>query len=149
MMVDGILDSDTDLNDGQGFWSVKSIMFFGMGFGATGTIMAYYEFGTIVSTIIGIISGSIFILFGLYILRLFRKAEATTTTDLKDIIGSSALVVMTIESQTNPGMIAARDAFDRTVYLNAYSSTKESIPTGAKSKIIGIHGQSAIVERIQ
>lgn len=140
-------DTDAADLDGDEFriLSFKSLMFFGMGFGVAGAFSAYAGLGTFWTGTLASLSGAMFVVLGLVLLRAVYSQQASTNFNTSELVGRFGEVVVRIGNNA-PGQIVANDSHGRNVYCTAYSKTP--IPPHTRVKIIAVTGSSVEVEGV-
>jgi membrane protein implicated in regulation of membrane protease activity len=139
-------DADIGVGDGTdfGLFDSRVIAVFITAFGGFGLIAAWAGFGTVPSSLAGLLGGVIFggivSAFGRFLVS--QQASSSVTDD--DLIGRTAQVTVSIKPGTL-GQITTRIGDERVEKL-ARTSSGDEIKPGAIVKIAAIAGDSVIVE---
>jgi membrane protein implicated in regulation of membrane protease activity len=139
-------DADIGVGDGTdfGLFDSRVIAVFITAFGGFGLIAAWVGFGTVPSSLAGLLGGVIFggivSAFGRFLVS--QQASSSVTDD--DLIGRTAQVTVSIKPGTL-GQITTRIGDERIEKL-ARTSSGDEIKPGAIVKIAAIAGDSVIVE---
>ncbi len=139
---------DADLGGGDGtdfgLFDSRVVAVFITAFGGFGLIAAWAGFGTVTSSLAGLLGGVIFggivSAFGRFLVS--QQSSSSVTDD--DLIGRTAQVTVSIKPGTL-GQITARIGDERVEKL-ARTTSGDEIKPGAIVKIAAIAGDSVIVE---
>ena len=151
--VDLDLDADLDLNvdagdlGGPGALSVKLILFFLVGFGASGYLSVYFKW-PVHHVLCGLIGGGAAWFLGYQLLKLLYEQQASSQVRLTSFVGRQGRVVVPIPKDGGTGEIeATHEAAGQSKYFNARAADpQKEYEKGAFVTIKSISGKTAIVE---
>lgn len=123
--------------------TIRNIMLFGVGFGASGYISSYNGNDFQTSFLVGLIFGTGTAYAGFKFFQIIRKQEGNTLTTLSTLKGADGRVITTIPA-TGFGEISTQNEFGSMVHLAAQSESGE-IKEGSKVRIVTIAGNVATV----
>ena len=127
--------------------SIPILLIFGTMFGCVGGILEAVEWDEpILIPIVGlIVSGIITAVTYVIMVRVFVKGQGSTAVGLSDLVGLSGIATIRI-TEKEPGQImVSTEARGR---VTAPATAKAEIPTNAQIKVIGVVGDSVMVEKI-
>jgi len=136
---------DADHHDGAmpNVLTIRNIMLFGVGFGASGYISTYNGNDFQTSFIVGLVFGTGTAYLGYKFFQLIRKQEGNSLTCLNFLEGTEARVLTAIPGK-GFGEITARNEFGTTIIVMARSEGSD-ISEGSKVRIVSIAGNIATV----
>ena len=153
--VDADIDIDTDLDlnvdagdlGGPGALSVKLILFFLVGFGATGYMSVYFKW-PLHHALSGLIGGGTAWFLGYQLLKLLYEQQSSSQVRLTSFIGKKGRVVTPIPKDGGTGEIeATNEEAGQSTYFNARAADpKKDYEKGAFVTIKSVAGKTAIVE---
>ena len=147
--IDADLDLNVDAGDlgGPGALSVKLILFFLVGFGATGYLSVYFEW-PVHHVLCGLIGGGAAWFIGYQLLKLLYEQQSSSQVRLTSFVGKQGRVVVPIPKDGGTGEIeATNEAAGQSKYLNARAADPEKeYAKGAFVTIKSVSGKTAIVE---
>ena len=103
MMFDDIDFGDAlDFGDegGVGWFSLRSLLLFGVGFGATGLIAMRLGSDTVSASLWGVIGGALGYAVGLGVGMLLTNVQSTTVIDNSALLGKEGWVTVSLSSET-------------------------------------------------
>lgn len=147
--IDADLDLNVDAGDlgGPGTLSVKLILFFLVGFGASGYLSVYFKW-PVHHVLCGLIGGGAAWFIGYQLLKLLYEQQASSQVRLTSFVGKQGRVVTPIPKDGGTGEIeATNEAAGKSTYFNARAADpKKEYEKGAFVTIKTITGKTAIVE---
>jgi membrane protein implicated in regulation of membrane protease activity len=153
--VDADIDIDTDLDlnvdagdlGGPGALSVKLILFFLVGFGATGYLSVYFKW-PLHHALCGLIGGGTAWFLGYQLLKLLYEQQSSSQVRLTSFIGKQGRIVVPIPKDGGTGEIeATNEEAGQSTYFNARAADPEKdYEKGAFVTIKSVTGKTAIVE---
>jgi len=147
--IDADLDLDVDAGDlgGPGALSVKLILLFLVGFGASGYMAAYFEW-SVHHVLCGLIGGGAAWFIGYQLLKLLYEQQSSSQVRLTSFVGKQSRVVVPIPKDGGTGEIEATNkAAGQSKYFNARAADPEKeYEKGAFVTIKSVSGKTAIVE---
>ena len=147
--IDADLDFDVDAGDlgGPGALSVKLILLFLVGFGATGYMAAYFEW-PVHHVLCGLIGGGAAWFIGYQLLKLLYEQQSSSQVRLSSFVGKQGRVVVPIPKEGGTGEIEATNKkTGQSTYFNARAANPEKeYEKGAFVTIKSVSGKTAIVE---
>jgi len=147
--IDADLDFDVDAGDlgGPGALSVKLILLFLVGFGASGYLSVYFKWA-VHHVLCGLIGGSIAWFIGYQLLKLLYEQQSSSQVRLTSFVGKQGRVVVPIPKDGGTGEIEATNkAAGQSKYFNARAADPEKeYEKGAFVTIKSVSGKTAIVE---
>jgi membrane protein implicated in regulation of membrane protease activity len=153
--VDADIDIDTDFDinaeagdlGGPGALSVKLILLFLVGFGASGYLSVYFKW-PVHHVLCGLIGGGMAWFLGYQLLKLLYEQQSSSQVRLTSFIGKKGRVVVPIPKDGGTGEIeATNEKAGQTTYFNARAADpKKDYEKGAFVTIKSVTGKTAIVE---
>jgi len=147
--IDADLDIDVDAGDlgGPGALSVKLILLFLVGFGATGYMAAYFEW-PVHHVLCGLIGGGAAWFIGYQLLKLLYEQQSSSQVRLTSFVGKQGRIVVPIPKDGGTGEIeATNQKTGQSKYFNARAANPEKeYEKGAFVTIKSVSGKTAIVE---
>ena len=153
--VDADIDIDTDLDinaeagdlGGPGALSVKLILFFLVGFGASGYMSVYFKW-PVHHVLSGLIGGGIAWFIGYQLLKLLYEQQSSSQVRLTSFIGKQGRVVVPIPKDGGTGEIeAGNEVTGQSTFFNAKATdSNKEYKKGAFVTIKSVTGKTAIVE---
>jgi membrane protein implicated in regulation of membrane protease activity len=147
--IDADLDLDVDAGDlgGPGALSVKLILLFLVGFGASGYMAAYFKW-PVHHVLCGLIGGGTAWFIGYQLLKLLYEQQSSSQVLLTSFVGKQGRVVVPIPKDGGTGEIEATNkAAGQSKYFNAKAADPEKeYEKGAFVTIKSVSGKTAIVE---
>ena len=147
--IDTDLDLNVDVGDlgGPGTLSVKLILFFLVGFGASGYMAAYFKW-PIHHVLCGLIGGGAAWFLGYQLLKLLYEQQASSQVRLTSFVGKQGRVVVPIPKDGGTGEIeATNEAAGQSTFFNARAADpKKEYEKGAFVTIKSVTGKTAVVE---
>jgi len=151
--VDIDIDADLDLNvdagdlGGPGALSVKLILFFLVGFGASGYLSVYFKW-PVHHVLCGLIGGGVAWFLGYQLLKLLYEQQSSSQVRLTSFVGTKGRVVVPIPKDGGTGEIeATNEKVGQSTYFNARAAdSKKEYEKGAFVTIKSVTGKTAIVE---
>ncbi|GHS96567.1 hypothetical protein AGMMS50276_15160 [Synergistales bacterium] len=138
-------DSDTDTDgdggfhsDGGGLYeylSVRNLVAFFMGYGWVTFVALLVGFGKSAASLCGLVSGSLFVMGSLFIVRSFMKLREDGSIRLEELVGRSASVYIAI-GELSPGKIMVDTKHGR-VELSARTKDASRLSSGQLVTIVG------------
>ena len=144
-------DVDHDISDalsfdhhghGDSIFSIRSLLLFGVGFGATGAIGLSYDLGQTASVAVAGSLGLVFAFIGLKLTRALQSQEGTSTRTDADILHCYGRVVHNIPLMSF-GQVLITDRGGRNVYMRARA--QEPIKDHTIIKVTGVFGDTVEV----
>lgn len=152
--LDHDIDLGHDIDVGHGDFggsgisplSVPILLIFGTMFGCTGGILEAVSYDPMLTPIIAIaVSAIVTVITFVVMVRVFVNTQGSTAVGLNDLVGQEGLVTIRI-TESEPGQIVvATDARGR---VTAPAISKSDIPTNSQIRVIGVVGDSVMVEKI-
>ncbi len=128
-------------SEGPTIFSFRSLMLFGVGFGAAGAIARYLDAGMLTSSMWGSAAGLLSAVLGFLLYRFLWKQQSTTTTDTGSLVGKKARVTVAIQPG-EPGEVVAQNEFGATIYLSAQGEDRgSSFPIGKEVTVQTVSGK--------
>lgn len=147
--IDVDVDLDIDAGDlgGPGAFSVKLILLFLVGFGASGYMSAYFEW-PLHHVLCGLIGGGAAWFLGYQLLKLLYEQQASSQVRLASFVGKQGRVVVPIPKDGGTGEIeSTNEATGQSKYFIARATEPEKeYEKGAFVIIKSVRGKTAIVE---
>jgi membrane protein implicated in regulation of membrane protease activity len=153
--VDADIDVDTDFDlnaeagdlGGPGAISVKLILFFLVGFGASGYLAVYFKW-PVHHVVAGLIGGGVAWFLGYQLLKILYEQQASSQVQLSSFVGTQGRVVVPIPKDGGTGEIeATNEAAGQSTYFNARAADpKREYEKGTFVTIKAVTGKTAIVE---
>jgi membrane protein implicated in regulation of membrane protease activity len=147
--IDADLDLDVDAGDlgGPGALSVKLILLFLVGFGASGYMAAYFEW-PVHHVLCGLIGGGTAWFIGYQLLKLLYEQQSSSQVRLTSFVGKQGRVVVPIPKDGGTGEIeATNQKTGQSTYFNARAANPEKeYEKGTFVTIKSVSGKTAIVE---
>lgn len=127
-------------------FSMKVVATFGMGFGAAGTIASYYHQDTLISSLIGVVSGFVLASVMWLFLNMLSKQQSTSLVETNTLVGQTGTVTIAIE-KNGSGEVAISAAGNYGTY-SARSLSAKSIAKGKSIRVIQTSGSLLLVEEL-
>lgn len=147
--INADLDLNADAGDlgGPGALSVKLILFFLVGFGASGYLSVYFKW-PVHHVLCGLIGGGTAWFLGYQLLKLLYEQQSSSQVRLTLFIGKQGRVVVPIPKDGGTGEIeATNEDAGQSAYFNARAADpKKEYEKGAFVTIKSVSGKTAIVE---
>ena len=147
--IDADLDLNVDAGDlgGPGALSVKLILFFLVGFGASGYLSAYFKW-PVHHVLCGLIGGGAAWFLGYQLLKLLYEQQASSQVRLTSFVGKQGRIVVPIPKDGGTGEIeATNEAAGQSKYFIARAADpQKEYEKGAFVTIKSVSGKTAIVE---
>lgn len=151
--IDIDIDADLDLNvdagdlGGPGALSVKLILFFLVGFGASGYMSVYFKW-PVHHVLCGLIGGGTAWFLGYQLLKLLYEQQSSSQVRLSSFVGTKGRVVTPIPKDGGTGEIeATNEKAGQSTYFNARAADPEKdYEKGTFVTIKSVSGKTAIVE---
>jgi len=153
--VDADIDIDTDFDinaeagdlGGPGAISVKLILLFLVGFGATGYLSVYFKW-PVHHVLCGLIGGCVAWFLGYQLLKFLYEQQSSSQVRLTSFVGTKGRVVVPIPKDGGTGEIeATNEDAGQSTYFNAKAADpKKEYEKGAFVTIKSVTGKTAIVE---
>lgn len=146
--ADGESDSAISTFHGvnMGLLSLRGLCLLSVGLGGVGFVVQIHTGRVVFATVAGLLSGYVFAIGILYLLRIFKSQQANSFIDHSEAVGGQAVVTTSIP-ENGPGevriVISGRD-----MYKTATSVDGKPIRAGALVRIESIGGGSAVVSPI-
>ena len=146
----GDIEADTgegvEVADGFNLFTLRGmIAFFAIG-GWTGYALA--SFGVFVAIIGSLIAGTLALVAMAFMMRGIMRLRSSGNIDISKAIGSIADVYLTIPAKNNGMGKITLTLEERFVELGAIQNGETPIPTGSKVKVVGVLGDSLVVESV-
>lgn len=127
--------------------SLPILFAFGAFFGAFGTVLeAFQSLPPIAVPFIAAgASAVITALVYYFLVRVFARSQATTTYNLKDLVGARGEVTVPVKPGVRGQVLVVTEARGRTL-LSAVSS--HDLKTGDRVQITGVEGNALVVEKV-
>jgi len=149
------VDHDVDFHDGGDghggghddiprFLSLRNIFLFGVGFGAVGAISASYGYPTLVSNILGVLSGFVSALIGWGMFVMLYKQQGSTTQNMSKLIGKSGRVTIKIPT-SGVGQILVENEYGTPTHVTA-ESLSGFLPVGKTVSVVKLIGDRVQVQ---
>lgn len=146
--VDTDLDLNVDAGDlgGPGALSVKLILFFLVGFGASGYLTVYFKW-PVHHVLSGLIGGGIAWFIGYRLLKFLYEQQSSSQVQLALFVGAKGRVVVPIPKDGGTGEIeATNEKTGQSTYFNAKAiDPSKEYQKGAFVTIKSVSGRTAIV----
>lgn len=147
--IDADVDIDVDAGDlgGPGALSVKLILLFLVGFGASGYLSVYFKW-PVHHVLCGLIGGGAAWFIGYQLLKLLYEQQASSQVRLTSFVGKQGRVIVPIPKEGGTGEIeATNEAAGQSTYFNARAADpKKEYEKGAFVTIKSVSGKTAVVE---
>jgi len=147
--IDADLDLNVDAGDlgGPGALSVKLILFFLVGFGASGYMSVYFKW-PVHHVLCGLTGGGVAWFLGYQLLKLLYEQQSSSQVRLNSFVGKQGRVVVPIPKDGGTGEIeATNEEAGQSKYFNARAADPEKeYEKGAFVTIKSVSGKTAIVE---
>jgi membrane protein implicated in regulation of membrane protease activity len=147
--IDADVDLDVDAGDlgGPGALSVKLILLFLVGFGASGYMAVYFNW-PLYHVLCGLIGGGAAWFVGYQLLKLLYEQQASSQVRLTSFVGRRGRVVVPIPKDGGTGEIeATNEAAGQSTYFNARAADPgKEYQKGTFVTIKSISGKTAVVE---
>jgi len=147
--IDADLDLNVDAGDlgGPGALSVKLILFFLVGFGASGYMSVYFKW-PVHHVLCGLTGGGVAWFLGYQLLKLLYEQQSSSQVRLNSFVGKQGRVVVPIPKDGGTGEIeATNEDAGQSKYFNARAADPEKeYEKGAFVTIKSVSGKTAIVE---
>ena len=147
--IDADLDLNVDAGDlgGPGALSVKLILFFLVGFGASGYLSVYFKW-PVHHVLCGLLGGGAAWFLGYQLLKLLYEQQASSQVRLSSFVGKQGRVVVPIPKDGGTGEIeATNEAAGQSKYFIARAADpQKEFEKGAFVTIKSVTGKTAIVE---
>lgn len=146
--ADGESDSAISTFHGvnMGLLSLRGLCLLSVGLGGVGFVVQIQTGRVVFATVAGLLSGYVFAIAILYLLRIFKSQQANSLTDHSGAVGSQAVVTTSIP-ENGPGEIRV-SITGKEVYKMAVASDGKAIRAGALVIIESISGGSAVVSPV-
>ncbi|HEY4518602.1 MAG TPA: NfeD family protein [Candidatus Paceibacterota bacterium] len=128
-------------------FSLRMIMIFAMGFGGAGTIATYYKSGPIAASAWGCVCGLALATLAWFVFRALIRQQASTTTDLDDLVGETVVVEVAIPN-AGLGQIKGENSYNAIVYVTAQSYDDRAIPAGTRVIVTEVLGSTVVVKPV-
>ncbi len=127
--------------------SLPILFAFGAFFGAFGTVLESFQSLPSISVpfVAAGASAVITALVYYFLVQVFAKSQATTTYDLKDLVGTRGEVTVPVKPGVRGQVLVLTDARGRTL-LSAIST--QDLKTGDRVQITGVEGNALVVEKV-
>jgi membrane protein implicated in regulation of membrane protease activity len=125
-------------------FSVRSLLLFCIGFGASGTIVRAYGLPTEAAVIAGMLFGAVAIVAGLRASQFFQQQESDSTLRHDDLLNRTGRVTLLVP-EGGCGEVLVQDRQGRYTYLRAYSDA--AVPSDTPVMIVGFVGDAVRVAR--
>jgi len=147
--IDTDLDFNVDAGDlgGPGALSVKLILFFLVGFGASGYMSVYFKW-PVHHVLCGLIGGGMAWFLGYQLLKLLYEQQSSSQVRLNSFVGKQGRIVVPIPKDGGTGEIEATNKqTGQSKYFNARAAESgKEYEKGAFVTIKSVSGKTAIVE---
>ena len=147
--IDADLDLNVDAGDlgGPGALSVKLILFFLVGFGASGYLSVYFKW-PVHHVLCGLLGGGAAWFLGYQLLKLLYEQQASSQVRLSSFVGKQGRVVVPIPKDGGTGEIEATNeaAGQSKFFIARAADPKKEYEKGAFVTIKSVTGKTAIVE---
>ena len=147
--IDADLDLNVDAGDlgGPGALSVKLILFFLVGFGASGYLSAYFKW-PVHHVLCGLIGGGAAWFLGYQLLKLLYDQQASSQVRLASFVGKQGRIVTPIPKDGGTGEIEAtiEETGQSKYFIARAADPEKEFDKGAFVTIKSISGKTAIVE---
>jgi membrane protein implicated in regulation of membrane protease activity len=125
--------------------SLRSLLLFGVGFGAGGAIAATLGIHVVFSSIIGALCGIIFAGLGWHVFNFVYVEGPSNITTLNSLVGKTAKVTIRIPGGKEIGEVRIEDASGGEIYLPAMNLEGSELQIGEEVTIHQIEGRTVIV----
>lgn len=148
--VDGDIDFDVGHGDfgGAGIspLSVPILLVFGTCFGSVGSILEALGWNANLVPVVAVgVSLAVTVATFIVMVRVFVKTQGSTAVGLSDLVGLEGLTLIGV-TRAGPGqVVVATEERGRVV---APAVARYDIPTNSQIKVIGVVGDSVMIERI-
>ena len=143
---DGEPDATVDLADGFHLFTLRGLVaFFAIG-GWTG--LALSDISTGLSIAGALLSGTLALVAMAFMMRGIMRLRSSGNIDISKAIGTIADVYLTIPAKNNGMGKITLTLEERFVELAAIQNGETPIPTGSKVKVVGVLGDSLVVESV-
>jgi membrane protein implicated in regulation of membrane protease activity len=146
------IDADLDINaeagdlGGPGAISVKLILFFLVGFGASGYLSVYFKW-PVHHVLCGLIGGGVAWFLGYQLLKLLYEQQSSSQVRLTSFVGKQGRVVVPIPKDGTGEIEASNKDTGQSTYFNAKAAdSKKEYEKGTFVTIKSVTGKTAIVE---
>lgn len=130
------------------FFSVRSLLLFGTGFGAAGAISSQLGFGFWLIPILGMMSGSLFSWIGVNLFRFLRRQEATTSYSLLELEGTIGHLSIAIPAG-GLGEVQVSDIRGEVHFLTACSEDGLDIPISYPVQVVSATPERLVVRKTE
>lgn len=131
---------------GSGWFSLRALLLFGLGFGAAGALMRNSGADIITSSLIAVLFGMVLYLVGVGIARLLIKQESSSQRNLANLEGKLGVVNAPMnDGDTIPGMARFVDEFGA-VNIPIIHKDRKALRMGQTVKAINYLGYLMVVE---
>jgi membrane protein implicated in regulation of membrane protease activity len=135
---DGIMFSDV--------LTLRTLLMFGVGFGAAGAIATNMGYGPGMASVGGLEGGCLIAALGVWFYRIIHGQQGNTAPRLDMLSGKRAMVVTDIP-ESGQGEVTTTNEFGTTVTLPA-QSPEGRIKLGSTVEIVAVVGNTATVKRL-
>ena len=130
------------------FLSIRSILMFGLGFGAIGAIGSALGLSFVLIQLLGLTAGLGFAWIGIRIFRFLYNQDATTSTPLLELEGMSGRVSAIIP-KAGVGEVLIRNSSGEMQFLRARSDDGKQIAADQNVEVVSVAAGDLVVRRIQ
>ena len=143
----GGMDHDVDGGHGSGpsVFSIRTVMLFGVGFGAAGAIAKHSGYTVIGASLWGALLGVVMATIGYFFIVALMSQQSSTISNPKKLIGKNGRITVAI-TESSLGEIETVDEHGTGTTLLARSENGTSINAGAAISIVDVVGSQAIVK---
>lgn len=142
--VDASFNDITETDASFSFISIQSILAFFMGFGWCGlAVNSHFKTTLLVSLIIAIDVGLIFMFISAYLMYLARKLEKTVKIDLKELLDKKGRAYTSFKNKSK-GQIEI-DLNGRLSVLDAYNISDDNIPSFSPIRVTKVENNTIYI----
>lgn len=143
---DGDIDfNDYVLDDGFRFFTVRGIIAFMAVLGWTGLTMLSYGNGLPLTLVVSVAAGFTAMLLIALMFRLFMKLQNDGTADIKNAVGKTGTVYLTVPpSRSEKGKVSVVFQ-DKLTEVEAVTDETQPLPYGTEIVVVGISNQNTVI----
>ena len=142
----GEAGGDHDGDHGPGLLSIRGLSLFATGFGGFAFLVHYYIGKVLISSVAGILSGSVFALVGVAFVSLFFKQQASSLITPSQMSGAIGIVNTPIPGE-GFGEVFLTVA-DQQIARRATTEGSNAIPSGTQVRVVRHVGGTVVVEEV-
>ncbi len=138
---DGHHDGDNPI---KAFFSVRSILLFGLGFGAIGAIGTVLGLSFVLIQMLGVGSGIFFAWVGIKLFQFLYNQDATTSNNMLELEGVIGRITTAVP-QAGVGEVLIRNSRGEMQFLRARSESGESIASDQNVEVVSVAAGDLVV----